>query len=161
MILRPPVSSDWEAIYLLNSDALVKQYCWLLNLDTVEEITNWIVKMNNVFTKDSGILIVAHKSTEEFIGIVGVRWNEELEELSVFYRIAAEYRRKGYGKEAMLALMNLLVEKYTNLPKIIAEIHFENDYSKKLATFLGFQFRNRFDIWERWEWSAFHINEKK
>ena len=78
------------------------------------------------------------KSTGEVIGSVGCTYFEDMAKTGICYFAGADYRRKGYVREAVRAYVPYFFEHY-NEEEIIAVIKENNIQSWKLAENTGFK----------------------
>lgn len=86
-----------------------------------------------------GLWAVLEKGTKNLIGAAGI-WNGYGEEgfIEIGYWIHPLFRRKGYGSEAVRAVLDYAEKK--NIGPVYAKIREDNESSRKLAQKLGFQF---------------------
>jgi RimJ/RimL family protein N-acetyltransferase len=104
-------------------DALARRYAFLsqgVSPDATELWLNWIVLL-----RDSRGAIGFTQATLR------------AESCSIAYVIGVAHQRRGFAQEAVTAMIALLFAAY-DVPRVQAEIHFDNRVSAQLAQRLGF-----------------------
>ena len=81
---------------------------------------------------------IALPDTDEMIGMVGMGLDETLNEVEAAYFMSEKYRRKGYTKEAINALVEWCL-KVSDIKYLILTIDCANIPSNKLAEKCGFE----------------------
>lgn len=84
-----------------------------------------------------GIWMIIEKESGACVGRAGLQMRDGFEEPELGFAIAEKYRRKGYAKEACLAVLEYAKEEL-EFPKVRAVVDGENINSQRLCEKLGF-----------------------
>ena len=121
MLRNPEVMDAWEHTF------------------TDEQIQKWIEKQIERYKKEIvGYFAVINKDTGEFIGQMGLMWNdfEELRVLEIGYMLKREYWGMGYANEGADALAKFAFD-VIGVNKVYASIRLENQRSIRVAEKIG------------------------
>lgn len=141
LIIRWFEPEDIDALYALYEDDDAKRYSEALSLDRDEEkekLESYIRYVYGFY--GFGLFAVCLKDTGALIGRCGV-WMTELDdepEMEIGYLIRKDYRHQGFGYESVMAILEFAAEE-TDIHRIIAKIHPENQSSLKLIENAGFE----------------------
>lgn len=139
--LRPPVLTDADNLFQLNSDPLVMRYTGDLNFRTPLDAQELILKkMIPQFEKYqmTRMMVTLHDGT--FLGWCGLKYHPETDEVDLGYRFMQKYWGMGYGTESGHASLKYGFETL-GLKRIIAKAMPKNTGSIKIMQKLGMTFR--------------------
>ena len=139
LIIRKARFDDLNSIYnnVWSREVLTKYMLWqvVTNLDEAREKMNRTINFQNTHYS----YFVSLKETDEPIGFGGfIDINKDCYE-DTGVCISNDYQGKGYGKELMLALLDLVFNKL-NGKEFIWTCFKDNEVSKKLCKSLGFKY---------------------
>ena len=104
LIVREMRISDLPSFYEMYEDEQIKKYNPLLSNNVKEEEDKLKAYINTVYPLYGyGIWTLVEKNSNQIIGRAGVENGDELQ-----YMIKAEYRRCGYAKEAINAILEYM-----------------------------------------------------
>ncbi|MTI68007.1 MAG: GNAT family N-acetyltransferase [Firmicutes bacterium] len=135
---------DNKFLYKLNNNRKVNRY---LSADSVsiKDCNNMINKWIKKYGDDSifNVHKVMLKGTEEIIGFVCLKKDTNKREAELGYSFIPKYWGKGYCIEIAKELIECAFEK-TEVERIVAETHPENERSISLLRRLNFKEDNRY-----------------
>jgi ribosomal-protein-alanine N-acetyltransferase len=149
LILRELIPSDYEAIFLLDSNPNVHQYLGNNPVVSINESKKYIENIRNQYIQHGiGRYAVLIKETNEFIGWAGIKYNTERENgqvnfYDIGYRLIESSWGKGYGCEAAKAWLDYGFNEM-NIPKIIGTVSKDNIASRKILEKIGLQIRSEY-----------------
>ncbi len=139
--LRPFVEKDHEPFTDLVEDRKVVRF---LSMPTLEHLKNTKhLKDYTLFKTPEGkvglTLLIRKKEDEEFVGIVGLRPNDEPDTYHFFCALQPAYWLKGYAKEAASVVVDFARDEM-KIENLVAITNNDNIRSISLLEKLGFQF---------------------
>ena len=155
--LRKARETDWASM-LKNVWGDEAVYRWMLYQPTLtEEDAKERCRRSMVYQKDHLAWFVALKDTDEAIGLCAIRETEKghFEESGIC--IGTRYQGLGYGKEIVSVLLALAFEEFS--AEDIRYGYFQdNEKSKKLAEFFGFQYDQTYELTRPWDGTVKRID---
>lgn len=130
---------DAEHFYNLNNDWEVMKYTGDVAFKDVEEARQLVLNYPQYKKYGYGRWSVVLKETNEFLGWCGLKFNEDIEEVDIGYRMFRKYWNKGYATEASQASLDFGFEKF-GIKRIIGRADKRNAASIKVFEKLGLQF---------------------
>lgn len=144
LFLREMNMDDFDALYKVLGDAEIMQH-YPYSFDEAR-VRSWIERnMNRYRDNGFGLWAVCLKETGEMIGDCGLTLqNIEGEMLpEIGYHIRRDQQRKGYAKEAALAVRNWAFEN-TDYPALYSYCKYTNVGSYKTAESIGMHFEKEY-----------------
>ena len=141
LILRPFQLKDIEPSFEMNKDPEVVRYTGDGGSVTLEEVERRIKEnvLGDYRKHGFGRFAVEYKESGQFIGFVGLKYLEDLDEVDLGYRLIQEYWGKGIATEASRASLEFGFHKL-ELDRIIAIALPENERSINVMKKLNFTF---------------------
>lgn len=132
---------DLKNFSLLENNELVRKYIPNLNKSTIYECRDILKKHINKYNYGNGLNTWALelRDTNEFLGITGFRYLEDLKEVEIGIRLLPTYWKMGYATEVGKALIRYGFSELS-LKKIIAMALPENKNSIKSLENIGLDF---------------------
>lgn len=149
--MREIREEDAHHIYTLNSDPLVirftGEYIW-----RPEDADHFARNYARLFPKDPPLYLAFLKESKEFVGWIGCRHYAGRETPDISLRLLSSHWHQGLGAEILEGFLKYYREKEFPFP-LVAQIHPENIFAKRLFLGAGFGFIHYF-LWEeeQWEW---------
>ena len=138
LYLREIISNDTELIVAWRENPEVYQYFRSPHKLTLREHIKWYNE-TYLLSQDQIQFIAIEDSSQREIGVFSVRLRADIGACAeVSYLLDYDAQGKGYAQEAVLGLIEFVVEKW-NVVSIIAEIHKNNRTSIKLIQKLEFE----------------------
>jgi RimJ/RimL family protein N-acetyltransferase len=140
LILRQFIEADAPLILKLNSDPEIVKYVHEPTLRTIEhaqEILNSIILPQ--YKNNLGRWAIHTKEDLEFIGLCGLKYRPEPDEIDLGYRLMQKAWGNGYATEAAKASLEHGFTKL-NLKLITGRAHIENLASIKVLEKIGMNF---------------------
>lgn len=138
LILEPFQEADADALYKMESDAVVKQYAGgVLTHAQTEKLLKQFVE--SVRDTGLGALAIKVKETNQIVGLCGLYLTDTPGEAEIFYGLARDSWGEGYATEACEALIAAATQQLS-LSAIIAGVHPENLRSVRVLERLGLRF---------------------
>ncbi|MDT0554639.1 GNAT family N-acetyltransferase [Patiriisocius hiemis] len=141
LILRRLIDTDAEGIFKLDSNPRVHEYLGKKPISILTEAKDIIINIQQQYEKyDIGRLAIIDKSTNDFIGWAGLKYETDLRKefhyYDIGYRLREEYWGKGIGTEAAIAS---LYHGFNDLKlnKICAAAEIPNIGSNKILQKIG------------------------
>lgn len=150
LTLRQLTDSDAEVIAVLRSNDIVNQYINRAKQKSVEEVLDFIHKMNEGFTRNQNLYwAVCLKDTATLIGTCCM-WSFSADNTlaEMGYELHPDFHRKGFIHEAIQPLIHYAFEKLS-LQKLEAYTHRDNLGSIRLLQKNNFKQTERVDIENR------------
>ena len=155
--LRKAKENDWESM-LKNVWGNEAVYRWMLFQPTLtKEEARERCRRSIIYQKDHLAWFVALKDTDEAIGLCAIRENEKghFEESGIC--IGTEYQGRGYGKE-IVSLLLAFAFHVLDAEDIRYGYFQDNERSKKLAGYFGFQYDKTYDLTRPWDGAVKRID---
>jgi len=146
LILRKPVESDIPAWYRMRSSEENMRYIGRKPATAIEEVKALydLVIQDIEANKHIGWVVAEKSNPAGFIGMIGFhRIKPEHHRAEVGYMIEQEFQGKGYGKEAVKAIIEYAF-KEMKIHSIEADIDKDNIASEQLLKSLGFRKEGHF-----------------
>ena len=143
LFLREMNRDDFDALYKVLADKdIMQHYPYIFD---EKRVRDWIERNMNRYHKDGfGLWAVCLKDTGEMIGDCGLTLQnidgEMLPEIG--YHIRADHQRKGYAKEAAVAVRDWAFNN-TNYPALYSYCKYTNVGSYKTAESIGMHFEKK------------------
>lgn len=151
LLLIRPTEDYLTALYQLHADPRTNVY----NpagphreiSETKEMLNEWI---KHWLAYDFGYCLMIEKESKVMIGMCGLRYKrlDGNVVLNLAYRLSPEYGRKGYTKEACLALIQYIKKVQHIDNRIVAHTKADNIPSIRTAKSLGFLRETQYDNFE-------------
>jgi ribosomal-protein-alanine N-acetyltransferase len=140
LILRQPLESDAQQIFLLRSDAIVNKYLDRQPGRTVEEALSFIRKVNERFKNNEGLYwAITQAGNEKLIGTICLfDFSDELKKCEIGYELLPNYQGQGIMNEALKKIIEFTFQTL-GLGTIDAFTHKDNQSSTKLLQKFYFQ----------------------
>jgi ribosomal-protein-alanine N-acetyltransferase len=97
--------------------------------------------------RDYGVWAVVHKEDDKLIGQAGLNFIDEISQTEVLYAFAKPYWAQGLATEAARASCRYAYRSDIGITKVIALVHPDNTYSKKVIDKLGMEYRREVKLW--------------
>jgi len=142
LLLRQIVSSDFEAMFELDSNPNVNKYLGNNPVKSIEESKIIIENIHKQYQENGiGRFAVILKKTNEFIGWSGIKFITEIDNnhinfYEIGYRLKEKHWGKGYGFESAKAWLDYGFQKM-NVPIMYASAHKENAASINILHKIG------------------------
>ena len=104
LVIRKFKSTDLTNLMDMFSDPEVMRYIGPRRPMTDLEIQEWLSNILHIEDKELTRHVVALKSTDELIGVAGLRDEDGIKDFGYYFR--RSYWGKGYAQEACLAIIN-------------------------------------------------------
>lgn len=137
------IEEEPEEMYLLNSDYAVIQYTGDDGFKDVEAARQLIINYPQYKKYGYGRWTARLKENNEFIGWCGLKFNEDIEEIDIGYRLLKKHWNKGYATEAARACLKFGFTQL-NMKRIIGRAEKENTASIRIFEKLNMQFEKNF-----------------
>lgn len=146
LILREIVPSDAEEFFKLNSDPAVTRYTGDGGTETVEEMRRGLEErpIRDYRVHGYGRWAAIWKANDRLIGMAGLKFLEELNDVDIGYRFFPEYWGQGLATEAARACVDYGFN-VLRLPHILGLVESENVASVRVLTKLGFVYDQMID----------------
>lgn len=148
-ILRELEETDAEGIFELDSNPVVHKYLGNNPIKTLQEAKDIIQHVRKQYL-DNGIgrWAIVDKSTNEFIGWAGMKWNtntfnNQQNFYDIGYRLIERHWGKGIATECAIASLNYGFETL-NAEKLLGIAHIDNIGSNKILQSIGLKFKEAF-----------------
>ena len=138
LILRPFEMSDAQRIYqLCNNYNIYKSTLYLPYPYPIEAATNWIPTHEENFKNDKSYdFAITDKATGELLGAIGLSNNKTHKNGEVAYWVGEEYWGKGYGTEALKAVIDFAFDE-KGYHRVWARFFASNPASGKMMEKVG------------------------
>jgi len=149
-ILRDLEESDTDGIFLLDSDPEVHKFLGNKPIKTKEEALATILKVRDQYVKNGiGRWAIIEKTTNEFVGWTGLKYEEGLRAEFNYYDLGYRLRKKfwGQGIATQTALISLgFGFEEMKLDEIGAAADIQHVVSNKILKKIGLQFVENFEF---------------
>ncbi len=139
LLLYEMAVEDAENFFALNNDPKVMQYTGEGAFENVEAARQLVRNYTQYKKYGYGRWTVRLKETNEFLGWCGLKFNEDIEEVDIGYRLLKKHWNKGYATEASQASLDFGFEKF-GIKRIIGRADKRNAASIRVFEKLGLQF---------------------
>lgn len=143
LYLREFIISDGYHFYHLNNDEDVIKYTGNKPFKNLEEATSFIKKYADYKNYSFGRWAVCLKTTDEFLGWCGLKFEIAKNEVDLGYRFYKKNWGKGYALESAKACVNYGFSEL-NLKEIVGRSHVENTASINILKKSNFKFKKNF-----------------
>ncbi|UTW46632.1 GNAT family N-acetyltransferase [bacterium SCSIO 12696] len=155
LIIRPMVESDFDGYLTYAQDAEVMAY--IREVGAVEEIREHFNGYMNTWAGEENTWMGAAVTLKEDntpIGDIGFRYRDKASEIiEIGYKFSRHHHGRGYGYEAMAALVELIKQDWP-VHKLVAYADPENTASVRLMEKLGLEkeghFKSHYKLGNRW-----------
>lgn len=139
LLLYEMAVEDAENFFLLNSDWEVMKYTGDVAFKDVEDARQLVLNYPQYKKYGYGRWTVKLKENGEFLGWCGLKFNEDIEEVDIGYRLFRKHWNKGYATEASQASLQHGFEQH-GIQRIIGRAHKDNGASIRVFEKLGMHF---------------------
>ncbi|UPT65552.1 MAG: GNAT family N-acetyltransferase [Sphingobacteriales bacterium JAD_PAG50586_3] len=136
LLFRELVVDDAANVFALNSNPLVMRYTGSYPMGSIDEAIGFITNYTDYQNFGYGRWACVLKGTNTFIGVFGLRYFKEDNEVDIGGLFLPEYWNKGYAKEAAAACINFGFN-LIKVDEISAKCSAENIASQKIMESLG------------------------
>ena len=145
LLLREFDISDAESFYELNLNPNVIKYTGNSAFKGIDEAKAFLENYSDYQRNGFGRWAVINKSTQQFIGWCGLKYDEKLDETDIGFRFFEHFWNQGFATESAKACINYGFEKL-NLKTIVGRAMKENTASIKVLEKIGLQYEKGFDF---------------
>lgn len=145
LLLREFEITDTQNFYELNLNPNVIKYTGNSAFKDLDEAKTFLENYSDYQKNGFGRWAVINKSTQEFLGWCGLKYDEKLDEIDIGFRFFEHFWNKGYATESAKACVDYGFEKF-NLKIIIGRAMKENFNSVKVLEKIGLQYEKDFDF---------------
>jgi len=145
LILRELNPNDAENFYKLNLNPNVIKYTGNSAFKDIDEAKKFLENYQDYKLNGFGRWAVVEKSTKEFLGWCGLKYDENLDETDIGFRFFEEHWNKGFATESAKACIDYGFENL-NLKTIVGRAMSENIASIKVLVKIGLKFERAFDF---------------
>lgn len=150
LLIREMLPDDLEGMFIMDSDPEVHKYLGnqpVKDIETIKQVIEFVRRQY----KDFGIgrWSVIDKSTQEFMGWTGFKFNTEernghVNYIDIGYRLQKRHWGKGIASECAESCMQYGLNEL-KYDKILAAAHIDNIASNKVLQKIGLSKKNQFD----------------
>lgn len=145
LALREFNIDDAEHFYHLNSNPNVIRYTGNSAFKNIEEARSFLENYSDYQKNGFGRWAVIEKSSGEFLGWCGLKYNEKLDETDIGFRFFEHFWNKGFATESAVGCIDYGF-KELNLNKIVGRAMIENTASIKVLQKTGLEYERDFDF---------------
>lgn len=145
LLLRELNPDDAENFYKLNLNPNVIKYTGNSAFKDIDEAKEFLENYQDYKLNGFGRWAVIEKSTNEFLGWCGLKYDKNLDETDIGFRFFEEHWNKGLATESAKACIDYGFENL-NLKTIIGRAISENIASIKVLEKIGLKFEREFDF---------------
>ncbi len=145
LLLRELNSNDAENFYRLNLNPNVIRFTGDSSFKNVEEAREFLENYSDYQLNGFGRWAVIEKSSNEFIGWCGLKYNTDIEETDIGFRFFEEYWNQGFATESAKACLDYGF-KNLNQKTILGRAMTNNLASIKVLEKIGLLFYKEFDF---------------
>ncbi|MFD2943002.1 GNAT family N-acetyltransferase [Flavobacterium notoginsengisoli] len=142
LILRELTIEDSGFLYELNLNPNVIRYTGDRKFDSIEDAKFFLENYNDYKLNGYGRWAVIDKTTKDFLGWCGLKYDKERNETDIGFRFFEQYWNKGYATESAKACLQYGFEKL-KLEIIIGRVRTENIASIKVLEKLGLIYKKK------------------
>ena len=143
LYLREFIASDGFHFYHLNNDLDVVKYTGNSAFESLEDAMIFIKNYSDYKQNGFGRWAVCLKTTNEFLGWCGLKYEEEKDEIDLGFRFYKKHWGIGFATEAAKACINYGF-KSLNISKIVGRAYVENTASIQVLKKCNLQFEKEF-----------------
>jgi len=144
LYLREFIDNDGFHFYHLNNDKEVLKYTGNSPFENIEEANVFIRNYNDYKRNGFGRWAVCLKSTDEFLGWCGLKFDNEKNEVDLGFRFYRKNWNNGYATESAKACVKFGFEKL-ELRKIVGRAYIENKASIEVLKKCNLKFTKNFN----------------
>ncbi|UFH32482.1 GNAT family N-acetyltransferase [Chryseobacterium sp. C-71] len=145
LLLREFEITDAQNFYELNLNPNVIKYTGNSAFKDIDEAETFLQNYSDYQKNGFGRWAVINKSTQDFIGWCGLKYDEKLDETDIGFRFFEHLWNKGYATESAKACVDYGFAKL-NLKTIIGRAMKENTASIKVLEKIGLQYQRDFNF---------------
>ncbi|MCX8525014.1 GNAT family N-acetyltransferase [Chryseobacterium formosus] len=145
LLLREFEISDAESLYELNLNPSVIKYTGNSAFKDIDEAKEFLENYSDYQRNGYGRWAVIYKSTNQFLGWCGLKYDEKLDETDIGFRFFEHFWNQGFATESAKACIDYGFEEL-NLKTIVGRAMKENLASIKVLEKIGLQFNLSFDF---------------
>lgn len=145
LLLRELHPNDAEQFYQLNLNPNVIKYTGNSAFKNVEEALQFLENYQDYKQNGYGRWAVIDKSTDEFLGWCGLKYDKELDETDIGFRFFEHHWNKGYATESAKSCIIYGFENL-QLETIIGRAMQGNIASIKVLEKIGLRYKKEFDF---------------
>lgn len=160
LILRELNTDDAENFYKLNLNPNVIKYTGNSAFKNINEAQEFLINYQDYKLNGFGRWAVIEKSSNEFLGWCGLKYDENLDETDIGFRFFEECWNKGFATESAKACIGYGLETL-NLKSIVGRAMSENRASIKVLEKIGLKFEKKFDFDENNKGMIYKILKQK
>ncbi|MDR3476596.1 MAG: GNAT family N-acetyltransferase [Gammaproteobacteria bacterium] len=143
LTLKLPTEADFNDLLSLRTDPEVMQYIGSGNIETEEQIKEFLTKAKHYHEQHGySLYSVFEKSTNHFVGQAGLfhlGFDVTQSEVEIAYRLNKRDWHKGYATELAKALIQFGF-KHFSLSKVVARVHVKNERSRSVLEKAGMSY---------------------
>ncbi len=160
ILLRELNLDDGENFYKLNLNPNVIKYTGNSAFKDIDEAKQFLENYQDYKLNGFGRWAVIEKSTNEFLGWCGLKYDQNLDETDIGFRFFEEYWNKGFATESAKACLDYGFETL-NLKSIVGRAMSENRASIKVLEKIGLNFEREFDFDKKNKGVIYKIEKQK
>ncbi len=160
LILRELNTDDAENFYKLNLNPNVIKYTGNSAFKNINEAQEFLINYQDYKLNGFGRWAVIEKSTNEFLGWCGLKYDQNLDETDIGFRFFEEYWNKGFATESAKACLDYGFETL-NLKTFVGRAMKENLASIKVLEKIGLNFEREFDFDKKNKGVIYKIEKQK
>ncbi|OCK50186.1 acetyltransferase [Chryseobacterium sp. CBo1] len=145
LLLREFDISDAENFYKLNSNLNVIKYTGNSAFKDINEAREFLENYSDYQRNGYGRWAVINKSTNQFLGWCGLKYDEDLDETDIGFRFFEHFWNQGFGTESAKACLDYGFNEL-HLKTIVGRAMKENMASIKVLEKIGLKFEKAFDF---------------
>lgn len=145
LLLREFEISDAESFYELNLNPNVIKYTGNSAFKDIDEAREFLENYSDYQRSGYGRWAVIDKSTNQFLGWCGLKYDEKLDETDIGFRFFEHFWNQGFATESAKACIDYGF-KELNLKTIVGRAMKENLASIKVLEKIGFHYEKDFDF---------------
>jgi len=145
VLLRKFDISDAENFYELNSNPNVIRYTGNSAFKDVNEAREFLENYSDYQRNGYGRWAVINKSTNQFLGWCGLKYDEDLDETDIGFRFFEHFWNQGFATESAKACIDYGFNEL-HLKTIVGRAMKENMASIKVLEKIGLKFEKVFDF---------------
>ena len=145
LLLREFEIGDAESFYELNLNPNVIKYTGNSAFKDINDAKTFLENYSDYQRNGFGRWAVINKSTLQFIGWCGLKYDETLDETDIGFRFFEHFWNRGFATESAKACIDYGFE-ILNLKTIVGRAMKENTASIKVLEKIGLQYKKGFDF---------------
>lgn len=145
LLLREFEITDAQNFYELNLNPNVIKYTGNSAFKDIDEAKTFLENYSDYQKNSFGRWTVINKSTQEFLGWCGLKYDENLDETDIGFRFFEHFWNQGFATESAKACIGYGLEKL-NLKTIVGRAMKENMASIKVLKKIGLQYERDFNF---------------